>query len=75
MALLRLVQTLLEIAGLAGVGLLGRLIESQLYGVRPIDPAVLGLAGGLVFLLCLLASVGPAIRMSRTSPVEAFRVE
>jgi predicted permease len=57
------------------VWLLGRLMESQLYGVRAIDPAVLGIAGGVVLLLCLAASLGPAIRMSRTSPVEAFRIE
>ncbi len=54
---------------------LGRLIESQLYGVRAADPSVLTTGGGIVLALCLLASLGPALRMSRTSPVEAFRVE
>lgn len=63
------------IVALPLVWLLGRLIESQLYGVRAADPVVLTIAGALVLALCVIASLGPAIRMSRTSPMEAFRVE
>jgi len=61
--------------GLPTVFLLGRLAESQLYGVRGHDP--LALAGGtaLIVAVGLLAALAPAIRAMRIEPVTAIRYE
>jgi ABC-type antimicrobial peptide transport system permease subunit len=63
-----------------GIGLpfawaLGRLVESQLYGVKPSDPAVLSIT---ILVLCsagLAAALIPARRASRLNPTDALRVE
>jgi predicted permease len=58
--------------GLAGVFLLRRAIESQLYGVGALDPLVLGTAGGLLAAVALAACFIPARRAARTDPVMAL---
>ena len=53
----------------------GRLIESMLFGIRPLDPPAIG---GAVLLLggaALLAALIPALRASRIDPVQALRGE
>ncbi|MFQ5743783.1 MAG: ABC transporter permease [Acidobacteriota bacterium] len=65
--------------GLA-VGLLGalglrRLIESQLYGVSPLDPVVLGLVTALLAGIALAASLVPARRATCIDPVAALTQE
>jgi predicted permease len=67
---------------LAGIGIglpfvwaLGRLVESQLYEVKPSDPAVIAIT---ILLLCsagLGASLIPAHRASCVNPTDALRVE
>ncbi len=52
---------------------LGRLIESQLFGVRPMDAATLAAAAALLCAVCLAASAGPARRASLVDPFEALR--
>jgi len=58
--------------GLVGILAVGRVLQSQLYGVRASDPliiaAMLGLVGGVAFL----ASLGPARRAAATDPVKAL---
>lgn len=54
---------------------LGRLIESQLYGVAPTDPATLFLATLGLLGVCLAASLLPARRVSRMDPLIALRSE
>lgn len=63
------------VAALPSIWLLGRLIESRLYGVTATNPVGLILSTSVIVVVCLAASVAPAWRMSRTDPMEAFRVE
>lgn len=60
---------------LPAIWVLGRLVENQLFGIEPTDPgAILG-ATAILMCVCLAASAIPALRMGRTSPLEALRVE
>jgi ABC-type antimicrobial peptide transport system permease subunit len=59
--------------GISGAIALGLVIEAQLYGVSPVDPPTL-IGGAAIFLaVALLASLLPAIRAARTTPVDALR--
>jgi predicted permease len=58
--------------GLGGTLGLGRLIVSQLYGVTPLDPTVIGLVAITLGAVALAASAAPAVRASRIDPVEAL---
>jgi predicted permease len=61
--------------GLPLVWVLGRLVESQLYQVKPLDPAIIAIA---VLALCLAglgATLLPARRASRVNASEALRAE
>ena len=54
---------------------LGRLVESQLYGIKPTDPSTIVIA---TFILCsatLGAALIPARRASAVNPTEALRFE
>jgi len=53
----------------------GRLLENQLYGIKPYNPAVTITAVAVLGLAALLASVIPAIRASLISPLEVLRAE
>ena len=55
--------------------LLGRLMESQLFGVEPWDPATLGAVGLLLGGATLAASFIPARRAARLDPVEVLKGE
>ena len=63
-----------------GIGLLGALavsglLASQLFGVNPRDPLVLGSVAGVLLVSCLLASLVPAWRATRVDPVVAMKAE
>ncbi len=62
-------------AGLAVAAGLRRLIESQLYGVSALDPAVLAAVAGLLAAVALVACLVPARRAMRVDPVVALRDE
>jgi putative ABC transport system permease protein len=68
---------LLLAAGLAvGAGLAlwaGRAATAMLYGLKPYDSATLGGAIGLLAVVALAASYGPAHRASRLEPMDALR--
>jgi len=69
----------LALAGCA-VGLLGaaaasRLLQSFLFGVSPFDPLVLAVAGVVVVMLALAASLLPARRAASIDPMIALRAE
>lgn len=53
----------------------GRFLGSQLYGVNPFSPAVTLVAVTTLGLSASAASLVPALRTSRISPVEALRAE
>jgi putative ABC transport system permease protein len=54
---------------------LGRLVESQLFGVRAMDGLTIGVAAALVASVAFVASALPARRASAVSPTEALRAE
>jgi predicted permease len=61
--------------GLAGALALGRLIETQLYGLKPHDAATLAVAAVGLALVALAAGYLPALRASRLDPTVALRQE
>jgi ABC-type antimicrobial peptide transport system permease subunit len=73
-----------EVALMAAIGIalaipigiaLSRLVESQLFGVRPGDPATLLAAAAGIALLSALAGFAPARRATRIAPTTALRYE
>ena len=73
-----------EALQLAGIGvliglplswLIGRSIESRLFGVHPMEPSTLAMATLVLTLVCLCASALPALRISRIDPLIALRSE
>lgn len=58
-------------AALAG----GRMLASQLYGVKSYDPMILGLAAVILIVCAILAALVPARRATRVDPVVALRYE
>lgn len=54
---------------------LGRLVESQLFGVKATDPWTIGLSALLLATAALGAAMVPAYRASVVNPVEALRLE
>jgi predicted permease len=71
-ALLAGVGAALGIAGGLGAG---RLLESQLHGIDPADPATLAAGTVLLVVVALTASFLPAWRAARVDPVVALREE
>jgi putative ABC transport system permease protein len=63
------------LAGLVATLLLGRLIGSILFGVRPADAAVLAAISVLLAAVALAASYIPARRATRVDPIVALRAE
>ena len=64
----------------AGLGLLtwsvvGRLLESQLYGVGTMDPVALAATAAVLISVAALASWVPARRAARVDPAVALRSE
>jgi putative ABC transport system permease protein len=62
-------------AGAAGSAGLTRLLSGLLYGVRPLDPVVLGAVSLLLAAVALFASYLPARRAARIDPMAALRCE
>jgi putative ABC transport system permease protein len=63
------------VAGVAGSAGLTRLLSGMLYGVRPLDPMVLGGVSALLGAVALVASYLPARRALRIDPMVALRCE
>lgn len=62
-------------AGLLGAVALSRLMATLLYGVGPNDPLTFAAVAAGLFLVALAASVLPARRATRVSPMTALRAE
>ena len=52
---------------------LTRTVAAQLYGVTPTDPLTLAAASALLFIVVLLATLVPALRVTRVDPMTALR--
>ena len=63
------------VTGVAASAVLRRVIESRLFGIGAFDPATLAAAGLGVIVLCVAASLVPAVRAARIDPVRSLRVE
>ncbi|HKN84280.1 MAG TPA: ABC transporter permease [Pyrinomonadaceae bacterium] len=61
--------------GLGGAYLVGRAMQSTLYGVEALDVRAFGAVSLLLLLAALLACLFPALRASRIEPLEALRYE
>ncbi|HTP32652.1 MAG TPA: ABC transporter permease [Candidatus Acidoferrales bacterium] len=62
-------------AALPCVAVLGRLVESQLFGVTATDPATIGAAALLLSSAVLVAALIPARRAATVNPTDALRLE
>jgi putative ABC transport system permease protein len=61
--------------GVAGAVALTRLITSQLFGVKPTDPATFTMVAFLLVGVAMLATLVPALRATRVDPIVALRDE
>jgi|CZKR01.1.fsa_nt_gi putative ABC transport system permease protein len=52
-----------------------RLIQSMLYGTRPLDPAIFAAVAASLLIVAALACLVPALRASRIDPIQALRSE
>ncbi len=61
--------------GVPGALMLSRYVQSQLYGIRPNDPATVAAAAFVVTAVAAVVGLLPARRASRIDPVRALRYE
>jgi predicted permease len=61
--------------GLVGAALLGRVLESLLYGVSAYDPLAYGMAAVILLVVATIANLAPALAASRIDPLIALRTE
>jgi len=62
-------------AGLCGAVALAKYIEGVLYGIRPLDPAVMASVAAGLLAIALGACLMPARRAARVNPIRALRHE
>ena len=63
------------VLGLAASAGAVRLIQSMLYGTRPLDPAIFAAVAATLLVVAALACLVPAWRASRIDPMQALRTE
>lgn len=61
--------------GLGGAAALTRVMQSLLFGVRPLDPIAFAAAPSPLLPVAVVACLLPASRAARTDPAEALRAE
>jgi predicted permease len=70
-----ILATLGVAGGLASSILLSRVFETLVFGISPTDPLTYAGVGAVLLLAAILASLVPALRASRVSPITALRTE
>ena len=63
------------VLGLAASAGAVRLIQSMLYGTRPLDPEIFAAVSAMLLVVAALACLVPAWRASRIDPMQALRTE
>jgi len=63
------------VAGVLGALAGGRVLASQLYGVRSYDPMILSVAAGTLAVCAVVSAFVPARRAASMNPVRALRTE
>jgi ABC-type antimicrobial peptide transport system permease subunit len=63
------------VAGIALAGFTTRLVQDQLFGVGPLDPATYAFVAVAVAAIALCAALIPAFRATRVDPVVALRYQ
>jgi predicted permease len=61
--------------GLPCVAALGRLVESQLFGITPTDPRTIAATTGLLAAIAVAAALVPACGAAAVKPTDALRAE
>jgi predicted permease len=61
--------------GVVGAWWLTRLMQSMLFGVAPGDPLTFVAVAGLLAVVSIMATIGPARRAARTDPTVAMRAD
>jgi len=61
--------------GLAASAGAVRLIQSMLYGTKPLDPAIFAVVAATLLMVAALACLVPAWRASRIDPMQALRTD
>ena len=59
--------------GLVLAAMIGRLIETMLFGVQPLDPTTFALVTVVLAITAALSIAGPAWRAARIDPAVALR--
>ncbi|HXB67187.1 MAG TPA: ABC transporter permease [Candidatus Acidoferrales bacterium] len=62
-------------AGVAAAAAAGKFVQSFLFGMKPLDAAVYGLAAGLLWLIAMGAAYLPVRRATSVDPMVALRYE
>lgn len=52
-----------------------RMVQTLLYGIKPVDPISLMVAAGGLLTIALISSLLPAVRAASVNPIEALREE
>ena len=63
------------VAGALAAAMLGRVVETQLYSIQPLDVASFSITAGVMIVTALMASLLPALRALRVDPISALRGE
>ena len=63
------------LAGMAGAAALASGLRALLFGVTPLDPAVMGAVAALLLMVALIANYVPARRATRIDPMHALHHE
>lgn len=63
------------VVGIVGAAGLTRYLQSFLFGVGSLDPVTFGVAAGVLLVVAMLATLGPAARATRVDVVQSLRAD